>query len=533
MDTLATCAVIAAASFTSAIAALALFSPGGQRRAARPAPALLPELEPVVFLFEGSELIDATETGRRFLAQLGEADSEWARLSTYIMAHFDGADTIGDTLADHNVAELVSAHDDSLHLRAERVGTMTRFTLSDLNAEGQGVVIDSLSQRAQQEELDTLRAFVTLAPDPAWRTDPDGRVVWANRAYLDLDADSAGDEAATWPLPVHFPDLPAPSQTPRQGGRARRVRRGGAEGAAASWFNVTSVPTGTAQTHFAVPINPLVKAEHALNEFIQTLTKTFAHLPIGLAIFDRDRHLALFNPALVDLTTLSAEFLLARPSFFAFLDRLREARVIPEPKDYQNWRRRMMDLEHEAASGFYEETWTLPSGQTFRVTGRPHPEGALAFLFEDISAEITLTRHFRAELELGQSVVDAVEEAICVFSTSGDLILSNASFVTLWKVDPSSTLGQMTLRDTLKDWQAATLPSPVWGDLRDFVAEIGERAEWSADLTMLTGQPLQCRFVPLPGGETLVGFTPGRLPGRAAGAPGTGTAGADLVTTGG
>jgi hypothetical protein len=42
-------------------------------------------------------------------------------------------------------------------------------------------------------------------------------------------------------------------------------------------------------------------------------------------------------------------------------------------------------LEEEAASGLFEETWSLPGGQTYRVIGRPHPNGALAFMFEDIS----------------------------------------------------------------------------------------------------------------------------------------------------
>jgi hypothetical protein len=31
------------------------------------------------------------------------------------------------------------------------------------------------------------------------------------------------------------------------------------------------------------------------------MTETFAHLNVGLAIFDRNQTLALFNPALVDM----------------------------------------------------------------------------------------------------------------------------------------------------------------------------------------------------------------------------------------
>ncbi|MEK9704965.1 MAG: diguanylate cyclase, partial [Paracoccaceae bacterium] len=53
-----------------------------------------------------------------------------------------------------------------------------------------------------------------------------------------------------------------------------------------------------------------------------------------------------------------------------------------------------------ATEGTYTEIWNLPSGATFRISGRPHPDGALAFLFEDITAEVSMSRRFTAEFEL-------------------------------------------------------------------------------------------------------------------------------------
>ena len=243
-----------------------------------------------------------------------------------------------------------------------------------------------------------------------------------------------------------------------------------------------------------------------MGEFIQTLTKTFAHLSVGLAIFDRQRQLALFNPALIDLTSLGADFLTARPTLFAFLDQLREARILPEPKDYTGWRQRMSELERAASSGQCEEIWSLPTGQTYKVTGRPHPDGAVAFLFEDISAEVSLTRRFRSEIELGQSVVDALEDAVAVFSSRGDLILSNTAYTSLWGIDPGSTLGTLSLIESTRQWQSMTRPTPVWGDLRDFVGDTSERADWDAIVTLNQGQSLVCRFGPIAGGATLVKF---------------------------
>ena len=102
-----------------------------------------------------------------------------------------------------------------------------------------------------------------------------------------------------------------------------------------------------------------------------------------------------------------------------FLERLRETRQMPEQKDFASWRRKLSELEEGARSGTYEENWQLPSGKIFRVTGRPHPQGALAFLFEDISTAIMLERKYRSELELSQATLDRMSEAVAVFDASG------------------------------------------------------------------------------------------------------------------
>src|SRR5699024_6571367 len=131
------------------------------------------------------------------------------------------------------------------------------------------------------------------------------------------------------------------------------------------WFDCHLRPASEGRMVFAVTADSTVRAERSLREFVQKLTKTFADLPVGLAIFDRQRNLQLFNPALIDLTGVATGFLTARPTLYAFLDRLREARMMPEPKDYPSWRNKIISLEAAAASGHHVETWTLPGGQTY------------------------------------------------------------------------------------------------------------------------------------------------------------------------
>ncbi|MCB2126633.1 MAG: PAS-domain containing protein [Rhodobacteraceae bacterium] len=495
-------AVVVATSIAAALVALLLLSswPNAGRR--KPALARVDgSLEQAVFLFDDKDLVDATGTARELLGAIPGPGSEWARLSGYLSQRLRGFDAEMRSLAERGELALRDASGD-LRVRAEWLGQLARLTVTDLSAEGQGVLVDALSHKAQESELAALRDTLAAAPVLIWRTDDQGDVVWANHAYLDAVAEQRddGEDTLTWPVPALFPLAGVAGDTPRRQVLAPIGER------AALWFDCHSQRLPNGIVHYALPADAAVKAEGSLREFVQTLSKTFAHLPIGLAIFDRQRQLALFNPALVDLTGAEVEFLSARPTLHAFLDRLRERQVIPEPKDYASWRQQMMDLEKQASRGLYEDTWTLPSGQTYHVVGRPHPDGAVAFLLEDITAEITLTRRFRSEIELGQAVVDTVEEAIVVFSPAGELILSNSAYDTLWGVEPALTLGKVTVVDSIRRWQEVSKPDPAFGDIRDFVLAMEERAAWTADLRLLGGDVLVCRVVPLPGGATLVAF---------------------------
>ena len=185
---------------------------------------------------------------------------------------------------------------------------------------------------------------------------------------------------------------------------------------------------------------------------------------------------------------------------------MRDRKMIPEPKDYRGWRRQLVELEKAAASGLYEETWSLPGGQTYRVIGRPHPNGAIALMIEDISGEMLRTRRYRADLELGQSVIDQMDEAIAVFSEGGQLAMSNTAYGQIWSGDPSGTLEEASVRTLCAHWRRQSAPTPVWGQLEDFAANPGDRSAWRAEARLLDGRLIDCRFAPLSGGATLTAF---------------------------
>jgi len=499
--------IIAATSVGSALLALIVMS----LLAARQIPAEAgvgthPVLEQIVFLFDDEDLVDATAPARALLDAAPMAASDWARLSAFAAPRFADFARIMATLAERGRIELRAkvdaGHLAPIRLIAEDVRGLARITLIDPEAEGRGVLVDGLSQRALEDELDLLRLTLDRSPALVWRDDEAGAVIWANRAYiLRSGALAEADEVLVWPLPRLFPLDEASTHS-----GPRRLRLDEGEDRSA-WFDCYSSQLERGMLHFALPADATVRAEKALRDFVQTLTKTFADLPIGLAIFDRQRQLQLFNPALIDLTQLGPEFLSARPTLYAFLDRLREARMMPEPKDYRSWRLKMTELEQAAAAGFHSETWSLPTGQTYRVTGRPHPDGAVAFLFEDISSEISLTRRFRAELEQGQEVLDLMTEAVAIFDSTGELTASNAAYGRLWGVEPDATIGRVTILDAVRMWQGQCLSSELWAQARGFNSRIGHRDPILGEVCLRTdGTRVTCRFVPMNGGAMLASF---------------------------
>ena len=458
----------------------------------------------LVLLFDDDTLCDATPRAWRFFGEAAEPPgNDWDRLVRCLEGRFPDLAAQAEALEPHETLTLLAGRGGAAQegvpaLRLERLAGKLRLTL--LGAPGVGEA-DALTLWTQEEELQRLRDVAAEAPILIWRRDADGTVTWANRAYLDLVAADAGssDAALPWPLPELF-------EAPQDGTR----RPLGSGTGAARWFDIVSRPQPDGgMLVFASPADQVVQAEHALREFRQTLTRSFAQMPFGIAVFDRQRLLQMFNPALVDMTGVDPAFLSGRPSLAAVLDRLRDDRILPEPRDYKEWRNRLTQLEEAAEAGDFEEIWNVPTGHTFSVTGQPHPDGGIALLLEDISSEVTVTRRLRAELQTLQALIDSLDEAIAVFAASGELVASNAAYARLWGVDPGMRLAEVGLREALAHWQGQSGPSRFWSLLRDGVPAVtAGDAVRCGSVRLRDGRRLDCRAAPLAGGRMLVGFRP-------------------------
>lgn len=236
---------------------------------------------------------------------------------------------------------------------------------------------------------------------------------------------------------------------------------------------------------------------------LQTLTKTFAHLSVGIAIFDKEGRMVLFNPALMELSSLPIELLSKRPRLFDFFDQLRTQGILPEPKDYSKWRDQFTKLG-ENAPDLIEELWSLPSGLTYRVTAQSFRNGSMSLMIEDISNELSATRGIRARVRQNESILNSIDEPLCVFSGTGHMSFSNRAFKERWGTPEARTVGKM--QDAIGRWETQTVLNNNWGKLAAFSERLDNREEWSFDASFLDGDSYSVRVNPVTGGGTMLRF---------------------------
>ena len=497
------CALAASVTALGLLAMLQqIFKPAEKRVAEPTAPAT-----PIAFLFENGRMIDATQPARRLLATGPRRLRSAERLAEVLRPVFpEFPDRLNDLSGGGSEVLRDSASGATLTIICTE--TQCRLTVENLPPTSMPPQIEPATLDAFDHELDLLQGTVDDAPILIWQEDATGAIRWANQTYLDIARERAdGDALLGWPLPKLFSNR-ALSEEPSA--ESTRLVLPSVNASPARSFDVIGRPRGELTMWYATPNDQLVRAEQSLHEFVQTLSRTFADLPTGLAIFDKHRQLALFNPALIDLTTLEPIQLATRPHLSEFLDALRNKQRMPEPKNYKSWRDRIASLERAAEDGSYLEDWLLPTGQTFRVNGQPHPNGGIAFLFEDISAEISLTRSFREELELGQAVLDSVDEAIAVFSATRTMIMANAAYHKLWGDDPSAQLEEVSADTVLTRWIAECRKNDGWDDIRSALLDQNRSEPERIAVRLKSGRSLVCRVAPLAGNARLVGFSPNR-----------------------
>lgn len=467
-----------------------------QRRQAR---GLGPEVAGIVFLAENGQIIDETPLARLTLGPQDAESMQWEDFHKAFAFRFPRLPSTFAECQSFAPVELRSSYaNDMARLELKPYGPRLKITLSQHDNDRSGVA-HHLAFREHHQNL-AVTGCAHDAPFPVWVQDNDGREIWRNAEYLTLRETYLASNDETPLFELQFDRLR--SEGPM------RYRLPDQSELGECWYEVSMTESATHRSFYAADVTKLVRAEQAQRGFVQTLTKTFAQLGTGLAIFDRKQQLVLFNPALIELTHISAEFLTAKPSLTSFFDWLRDSRMMPEPRDYSEWREKLSTLPNAAAEGTFSELWSLPNGLSYRVLGRPHPDGAIAFLFEDVTDQLSLTRNFVKELEINHTLLDGLPQALAVFTSRGEILSVNRAYQALWDNDPATQVSPVSVTDTVRSWSARTKSHDALARIETALLQSKPQSDVSGTLKTSDQSRYQYRVFSLALGAKAVAFEP-------------------------
>lgn len=387
---------------------------------------------------------------------------------------------------------VTDSHGRRLVARGRAVGSMAAVWLEE-------------PQIATEQGAD-YKAILDALPIPVWLRDKALALSWGNHAFL-KGAGAADLEAARR-------DQVALDKGERELARAARAanapqqsKRFSVVGGQRRAINFTQIPLGDAGViGAAVDVTDTAAAEARLQQHADAHADTLDKLQTAVAIFGRDQKLSFYNKAFVKLWGLPEAFLDKHPSDGEILDRLRETRKLPEQRDFQAWKRARLALYQDGARDKpSEEPWYLPNGQTIRVVTQPHPFGGLTFLYEDVTARLTLESDYNTLVKVQSATLDTLSEGVAVFGPDGKLKLHNAAFARIWEFEAEDMEGEPHLRTIAALSRDRFGDSHIWDQLIQAIVA-GAGARDMGDVERSDRSVLSLSTSPLPDGATLVTF---------------------------
>ncbi len=238
---------------------------------------------------------------------------------------------------------------------------------------------------------------------------------------------------------------------------------------------------------------------------LETYFRSFDRLATAFAVFDAEQRLTHFNQAYVALWQLDGDWLATHPSDGEILDRLRQARRLPEKADYREWKNSWLSTYGTNAQ--IEDQWHLPGGRTLHVIADSDSQGGITYLYENVTERLALESRYNALIQVQRETLDTLREGVAVFAPSGRLRLHNRAFATIWQLSESQ-LGAEPHIDDIIAWCRTLYDAPEeWEHTKTAVtAIVAERHPYEVQIDRADGSVLACAVLPLPDGGTLLTY---------------------------
>ncbi len=298
-----------------------------------------------------------------------------------------------------------------------------------------------------QHSFDKVRQLEDLIDNlayPVWLRDEKLRLVLVNKKYLEFSKEkSKEDVIATQAEILTVNNDSVSANLALQAQAANRIRK----------QTVNVIKSGERRSFEA--IETPFHIEQSLDKIcsvgalidvteLDDLRRNFrlhqnAHLEIlgalgtAFAVFDTSYKLSFYNKSFAAFWGLEDVWLESRPAYSAFLDLIREKRMLPEVPDFRLYKSDEQK-DFSAIIEPKEDLLHLPNGNTLRRVRAPHPMGGLSFAFEDVSDRLATRRAYNSLLAVQQELLDNLFDGVVIFGSNGRLKFYNQAYLNLWKL---------------------------------------------------------------------------------------------------
>lgn len=361
------------------------------------------------------------------------------------------------------------------------------------------------TQRRLRLQLDTTRSLLDALPMPIWLRGGDGRLNWTNRAYALAVEAATPEEACQQQIELMPSRQRAAAVRWLAEGETFHRRIQTLTGGEQRAFDVIAVPLGQTSGGAAIEVTKPEPAGGDADGHIEARTKTLDRIATAVAMFSADQRLSYFNQAYQDLFELDAAWLASGPRHGEMLDRLREQSLLPEQRDYREWKEEQLGAYERAEPR--EEWWHLPDGRSIHVLSERAADGGLTYLFENLTERLDLESRYNALIRVRQETLDHLREGVAVFAADGRLKLFNWAFAEIWKLSAKTLSQEPHIDDVIAQCRVLLDDAEAWQEVKTAVTSIGEQREAiEGHLERPDGSIVAYAGLPLPDGATLLTY---------------------------
>ncbi len=202
--------------------------------------------------------------------------------------------------------------------------------------------------------------------------------------------------------------------------------------------------------------------QNAHLEILGTLAGT------AFAVFNSSLKLSFYNKSFADMWQLDESWLDQQPAYSAFLDMLRDNRLLPEVPDFVLFK----NEEQKEFSNLIEAKEDMiyrPDGRTIRRIRAAYPTGGVVFAYEDVSDNLATRRAYQALLDVQKETIDNLFDAVLIFADSGKLKFYNQAYVELWNSDETFLKSEPNIAEVIESQRPYFEKVEDWNSLKKYI----------------------------------------------------------------